>query len=255
MSAWCRVSRLSVAVSTLVTGLTLVLMHEPASAGPGAQAGFGVMGRGGPGEVNHPVNVIPSPAITIPGGWPVDSSGAITCLTCHATLPDWNGSSGPNLREDDPESSGGLAFCAKCHGDDSGQAGDNMHWTVMGAAHIHLDDDGTHATGLLDTDSQRCLGCHDGVSARDFGFTAGYRGTGEPIDLRHTHPVGIPYKTIGTRGRNARLRPAMLLPPQVRLPSGRVSCISCHNLYATDPSRLAVPIENSRLCFSCHDMD
>jgi len=49
------------------------------------------------------------------------------------------------------------------------------------------------------------------------------------------------------------LRSARLLPERVRLPDGKVSCVSCHDLYETEPRRLAVSMEKSELCLTCHD--
>jgi predicted CXXCH cytochrome family protein len=66
------------------------------------------------------------------------------------------------------------------------------------------------------------------------------------------HPVGVRY---GARGSSVALRPASLLPDNVRLPDGTVSCVSCHDLYARDGHLLSVPLDESTLCYTCHDMD
>ena len=242
----------------MLVGLAFCLTEELAAAGfDPAGRSFEHRLANGPGVANHPVQVVPSAQVSIPKGWPVDFRGAITRRTCHKTLPSRDGTGDPQLRgTDEEEDLGGRNFCANCHSDRSGRGLGNMHWTVPGVAHVRSMDDGRRAVGSLDGYSRQCLGCHDGVSASDYGFTtAENMRTAKAVDLRRTHPVGIPYKRMGRQNRDARLRPASLLPREVRLPDGRVSCVSCHNLYAKNRFRLAVPVENSHLCFTRHEMD
>lgn len=99
------------------------------------------------------------------------------------------------------------------------------------------------------------MSCHDGVSAPDSTGIMGHRVGGYPGDRDSNHPVGIAYSRSKGRPGTTRMRPAGLLPKEVRLPGGAVSCVSCHNLYSSDPAKLTVPIEGSKLCLSCHDMD
>jgi len=257
MPALFKASAVRAGLYTMLAGLAVCVTEEFAAAGLGsADQSFEHRLAYGPGLANHPINVVPSAQVSLPKGWPVDFKGAITCLTCHEALPFLDGTGDPNLRGSGEEDFGGRNFCANCHSDRSGRGLGNMHWTVPGVAHVRSMDDGHRSVGSLDGYSRQCLGCHDGVSASDYGFTTGGNsGVANAIDLRRTHPVGIPYKRMGKHNRNARLRPASLLPREVRLPAGRVSCVSCHDLYAKNRFRLTVPIENSHLCFTCHDMD
>lgn len=64
----------------------------------------------------------------------------------------------------------------------------------------------------------------------------------------------MPYPNRPSRGVEAGFRPASLLPREMQLPNGVVSCVSCHNLYGREKDLLSVPIEGSELCFTCHDM-
>jgi hypothetical protein len=77
---------------------------------------------------------------------------------------------------------------------------------------------------------------------RRVAFTAS-NGTGMA-----NHPIGSLY----TQGDPRReLRPPALLPAGMRLPEGRVSCLSCHQGYTLEHGAL-VEAEGG-LCTSCHD--
>lgn len=214
--------------------------------------------RQGPGVSNHPVGVMPSAAIQIPEGWPLDASGSLTCTTCHQSLPALDGSGGSQLRGGPELRRGGPAFCATCHTDDGAPGGTNhAHWQAIGLAHPRDDRRSARTPrGGLDRESRSCLSCHDGLNAPD----ASHSGTGKLAagwaDPRgRSHPVGVRYSLASSRPATTRLKPPGSLPPTVRLPDGAVSCVSCHDLYAGTPGLLTVPIERSQLCLTCHDMD
>ncbi len=212
----------------------------------------------GPGVSNHPVNVVPSAAVTIPPGWPLDPSGSITCTTCHLSLPTLNGNGGTRLREAVSAFSEPKAFCMNCHRDSSGRSAATAHWRAVPKAHILRKSVQDHSTGgsTMDGASRDCLSCHDGVSASDVGHETGLnRGSGYFGDKGRNHPIGVRYPHAGKRRAEVPLRPAATLPETVWLPGGVVSCVSCHDLYQPDKYRLSVPIEGSRLCLTCHEMD
>jgi predicted CXXCH cytochrome family protein len=214
--------------------------------------------RTGPGVANHPVGVVPSSGMTIPGDWPLAADGSITCKTCHAALPSLDGRDGPRLRGATESDRDSRAFCMNCHHEQASRTGAGMHWLAMSRAHVmhDSDDGGSSAGGSIDRGSAACLECHDGVTAPDAAYeTSWNRGSGYLGDMGRNHPIGVRYPHAGARHRDAPLRPAAMLPETVRLPGGMVSCLSCHNLYATDPKHLTVPIEGSRLCMTCHQMD
>ncbi len=207
--------------------------------------------RHGPGVVNHPVGVVPSARVRIPAGWPLRADGTLTCLTCHASLPDLESSGDAKLRGNPTAGDAAGNFCVTCHGGSWSDNSRAMHWMALTRAHIPADNDAeAYAGGRdgLDRESRRCLECHDGVTARD--GSVGGKGMADPGT---NHPVGIEYAT----GRDAEvtLRSPSELPHSVRLPGGRVSCVSCHNLYAGHDRLLTVPLERSTLCFTCHRLD
>jgi predicted CXXCH cytochrome family protein len=196
--------------------------------------------------------------MTIPAGWPLDPSGAITCLTCHTDIPAAQRGGDPHLRN--WNGTGGQAqdftqFCTNCHSDRNPGGAGGAHWSVVGVAHVTSERDGGHsAGGFVDSASRRCLECHDGVSASEALNADGSMHTFSMGDVGANHPIGVRYPSASRNGSGTRYRPATLLPRTVPLPDGRVSCISCHNLYSTEQYRLTVPIEGSELCFTCHDI-
>ena len=212
--------------------------------------------RNGPGVVNHPVGVRPSAGVRVPPGWPLASDGTLTCKTCHSRLPEISGASDAYLRDSQTGAAPSMHFCAKCHEADTANAASPPHWLAFSEAHVMPDDgESLRSRGAPDRESRRCLDCHDGVSAAEAhhstGALAGTRGD----FMRRSHPVGVPYDEAHRRAADAPYRHRSLLPRQVRLPQGCVSCVSCHDLYARDEHRLSVPIERSQLCLACHAMD
>ena len=228
-----------------------------AAAWPGRQGDLTNALQRGPGVSNHPVGMAPSAGMPIPDGWPLDHNGAMTCFTCHSQVPPMTGADRAFLRGLDEETALSGGFCMNCHGL-AGEAGQmSPHWMAVGVAHVRSDDDRTRPRGgTLDEDSKRCLACHDGVSGPESNnATPWSRGTGALGDRDRNHPVGVRYPSGNARSLGVPFRSAALLPEQVRLPGGSVSCVSCHDLYAGGRYRLTVPIEGSKLCFTCHDMD
>ncbi len=212
--------------------------------------------RYGPGTANHPVGVIPSAEVRIPPGWPTGPDGSITCLTCHQQLPHLEGRSPAYLRGMDDTASDSIEFCMKCHSQSGRRTAKSMHWMAVRKAHLKPNTGASSRRGgLLDDASRRCLECHDGVTAGESANSVGRRAPGSMADRTRNHPVGVSYPN-GKRGKfNVPFRPASLLPQQVALPGGKVSCVSCHNLYDDDRNLLTVPIERSQLCFTCHELD
>lgn len=207
----------------------------------------------GPGIANHPVGVVPSNAVSVPADWPLDADGTLTCLTCHSKLPAKRGARNPQLRGAGGSGEDGVEFCATCHQPSDNHHAAGMHWTAVRVAHVRPPDyrRETPANGL-DAESRRCLGCHDGVSASESTNPTDTSPRGR-WDMRRNHPVGVDYPEPGPGRSGASVRPSQLLPQRVRLPEGKVSCVSCHDLYGTEHRRLSVPIEESELCLACHD--
>lgn len=239
----------------LVAGIALGSIPVVASGIPGRRNLADSL-RHGPGNFNHPVGVVPTTSIRIPKSWPLDFNGSITCVTCHTSIPSLDASATVSLRGGPAAKAGGLTFCAKCHSSSGGEGSHPLHWMAMGSAHIRVGgNQAQHAGGSLDSESRRCLGCHDGVNAIEKAGGSGSSGLGQFGAFGSEHPIGVVYSPAGRGHRSARLRPSGLLPDTIRLPQGRVSCVSCHNLYARNEHLLSASMDQSALCFTCHDMD
>jgi len=236
-------------------GLLTVTLLGAVTAGLSEKSAVAGGGELGPGTANHPVRVVPSDAIAIPSGWPLDRVGAITCLTCHTQIP--TDARDPSLRDFESTPAEPIEFCARCHCRPVEQTAGSMHWLAIGVAHVSGPQTTLHQeNGVLDTHTRQCLSCHDGATASESKNTTRRTGSiGSVNDNGRNHPVGILYDDIGRDDDLSPLRPASMLPQEVPLPGGRVACISCHNLYAHEPYLLTVPIDGSALCFTCHDMN
>lgn len=102
-----------------------------------------------------------------------------------------------------------------------------------------------------------CLGCHDGTLATStvgsaHALLAGLREGFEVPEgyVWRDHPIGIPYPIAPHE-----YRPSVFVEKQrIRLPEGRVECISCHDPHnqAGHDHLLWVSNRKSALCLSCH---
>jgi predicted CXXCH cytochrome family protein len=209
--------------------------------------------RYGPGVTNHPVGVVPSEAVRIPADWPLSADGGISCLTCHRELPALDGTTRPVLRGAGDAGGSGVDFCASCHAASADRSAAGAHWMAVRVAHVQAEARSSASdAGWLDAESRRCLSCHDGINAGEStNPTASSMRTFS--DLRRNHPVGVTYGGQRAGPGGTPLRSAHRLPARVRLPEGKVSCVSCHDLYETGPHRLSVSMEESQLCRTCHD--
>ncbi len=200
-----------------------------------------------PSGTSHPLGGRPWTRVDLPL-----ENGGLGCLTCHdeRTLSPLHAAREGNsyLRRER------ALLCRSCHIPGPSTRGRLVHGLSGARAHM-LRRKGTRpapgGTKVIDQESRRCLGCHDGTLSR--GESMGRSGPATWERLKGNHPIGVPYGSPNIRraGRDA-FRPIDSLPREIDLPGGRVGCASCHSLYNRNPNLLVVPNRGSRLCLSCH---
>lgn len=205
-----------------------------------------------PEGTSHPVHV------TVPLGALADlplDGGKMTCLTCHdERTQQFHGRPGfgggdPMLRRD-PDTEG---LCIACHTTDSS-------WVSPHAGGTRT----AHATGAkgkgrrphdafagLDSETQDCMACHDGLAAGDAG--GGHSPVRMGFDRPTEHPLGVPLVTRNAGQQNEiRFVAKGALDPRIHLFDGRVGCGSCHNVYSKHDNLLVMSNTRSQLCLACH---
>jgi len=105
---------------------------------------------------------------------------------------------------------------------------------------------------IFDPISMECINCHDGTVAQavDFRFEkTESQGVTSLITLVASHPIGVDFTKFSCNNGFNHWRN---LPAEIVLMDGKVGCASCHNLLGTNHLYLAVDMEGSNLCFTCH---
>ncbi len=102
-----------------------------------------------------------------------------------------------------------------------------------------------------------CLGCHDGTVATSTigGAHSMLAGVREGFDMPdgfvwRDHPIGIPY----SRDRREYRPESYVIQQGIRLPEGRLECVSCHEPHNAHGHAKMLTVSNKRsaLCLTCH---
>lgn len=147
-----------------------------------------------------------------------------------------------------------LDLCTPCH---------TPHLPLPRGSGIDQEDSGRlvsyQADGVeLDSASLLCLSCHDGVIASDVytashatTFAAQFGTSRLGTALLAGHPIGVKYPTSES---TYRAPAAVTADGLIKLPDGRVQCISCHDPHNTGrhEGMLVRSNSGSRLCLACH---
>ncbi len=182
-----------------------------------------------------------APGRPLPAAYPLDWKGDMTCSTCHAIHDHKPG----HLRG----ARRGRDFCLACHTESfflaMADGGESLTRTG------HLAANPTDPGLPLDPASLRCLDCHSGKA--DSGPAVELASGGLLRHAEHgiNHPIGVPYARAMQYGG---YRPVAQLSAAIRLPEGRLGCISCHAGYSRRHGELVIANRGSRLCFECHDL-
>jgi predicted CXXCH cytochrome family protein len=201
--------------------------------------------------MSHPLGV--KPTFELPSDMPLDWKGELTCTTCHlmhSTDDNRFYFSNKFLRRN----STGKAFCLECHQNNFLSNRSMGHSVAQNGAH-YTPQDSPQDDNKIDESSTSCLTCHDGSLAQDEGGGIVERSAGiwrhGGAGNRSSHPLGVSYSRAFMENPRA-YRQMAALPATVRLPEGKVECVSCHNLYSQNEYLLTVSNERSRLCLTCH---
>jgi len=91
---------------------------------------------------------------------------------------------------------------------------------------------------------QICISCHDGSISHNVSFCTAKCAFNTPHAVLKDYPP---------RGEKKKFAPtATVLSQGIRLASGQITCISCHNLKNPAKSHLVIDNESSKLCLICH---
>jgi predicted CXXCH cytochrome family protein len=118
------------------------------------------------------------------------------------------------LRKPSPE------LCRVCHDCTRGMS------CLIGVAHLGNSPE-------IETLAHKCLTCHDGRVATSIGGSKDHK-----IDIIYI--PGRDYNYVSDK--------------RIVFVNGKVTCISCHNPYASEEGRLVISDSGSRLCLTCHRM-
>lgn len=189
-------------------------------------------------ELSHPSGFTPTRPIS--RDYPLDWKGDMSCSTCHNVHEGKPGLMRGNLT--------GKAFCLSCHEQQFFTGMADRGVSIQRRGHLAVADNPVMRD--LDAYSIQCLECHM------------ERGEGPQVSLdqrgvlRHSsgsvnHPIGINYHKVASRGL---YRPASQLKAGIKLPDGKLSCVSCHTGYSQKHGALVVKNDRSALCLECHNI-
>ncbi|MDO8413153.1 MAG: cytochrome c3 family protein [Gallionellaceae bacterium] len=185
-------------------------------------------------EVSHVTGFTPPAQYKIPAAYPLDWKGDLTCSTCH----DIHSMRPGKLRG----SARGQQLCMACHTeaffDNMADGGVSIMQSGHTGAAIARNWDN------LDQYSLQCLNCHS-----ENGEV--YVDTNQIVRHDLNHPIGRNYAAAMAAGG---YKPANQLSRKILLPSGMISCVSCHESYSKNHGKLVMATTNSTLCFECHEL-
>jgi len=189
---------------------------------------------------SHPSGFIPKGQIA--ADLPLDWKGDMTCSTCHEAHGTQPGLIRGNKR--------GKALCLSCHDAQFFAAMKDGGLSLQQSGHAGSEMASDQTISGIDALSLECMGCHNMQSD-----ATGVRVGGDNI-VRHNsgganHPIGIPYPLYSS---TREYRDKSLLPKEIWLPKGKLSCVSCHSPYKKKHGQLVMPNNRSSLCIQCHDL-
>lgn len=189
-------------------------------------------------RLSHPSGFVPKAAL--PGEYPPDWKGDLTCSTCHRIHGTEPGLPRGGKR--------GKKMCLACH--------DVIFFNNMKDQGGSIEQSGHLTAGIklgnveLDPYSLQCMGCHGG-QADAAGVSVGRDGILRHASGSANHPIGKRYRESLKSGG---FHPENRLSKKILLPDGKISCVSCHQAYRKEHGKLVISNRGSALCFECHDL-
>lgn len=188
-------------------------------------------------ELSHPSGF--RPGRPLPAVYPLDWKGDMTCSSCHSIHAGKAGL----IRGDKT----GKQFCLSCH--DANFFAQMADRGVSVQRLGHLSVKASELSRELDPYSVQCLECHMGN-----GDAPRVNVDAQGV-LRHSggvnHPIGSNYERAA---RSGSYKPFSKLRNGIKLPNGKVSCVSCHVGYSKKHGALVMSNDRSALCMECHDI-
>jgi len=178
---------------------------------------------------------------TLPAEYPIDWKGDLTCSSCHLVHSD-----NPGLMRGHKR---GKELCLACHDIEFFYRMADGGISIQNE--IHQTQSSDSFMSFIDSYSQHCIGCHVDSVRNTSNFT------GEETDyvLAHgsttmPHPIGLQYDASAKN----RYRGSHELSEKIKLPDGKLSCITCHQAYDENHGSLVMSNKGSALCFQCHNL-
>jgi len=190
-------------------------------------------------QMSHPSGFLPKRSL--PAEYPADWKGDLTCSSCHNV----HGST-PGLLRGNKH---GQEMCLSCHNRHFFQKMKDRGTSLQQTGHLSL---GISLGNQLEIDAQslQCISCHENSSSLT-GVRIGANGILHHNNGQANHPIGQRYPEFS---RNADLHPRSALPEVILLPDGKISCVSCHQVYKQEHGKLVMSNKGSALCLQCHNL-
>ncbi|MBC8210534.1 MAG: cytochrome c3 family protein [Gammaproteobacteria bacterium] len=185
---------------------------------------------------SHPTGLKPSKKP--PASFPLDWKGELTCSTCHSIHSTEPGLPRVNLI--------GKPLCLSCHTKNFFARMKDGGTSLLLSGHL---DPRASLQGNIDSFSIQCMSCHDTL-VENLNVQISTNVLQHNSD-NSAHPIGMQYRDSVNYGG---YHPAALLPKEISLPDGKISCISCHLGYSDLHGKLVMDNTGEKLCYSCHDM-
>lgn len=182
------------------------------------------------------------------------AQGADTCLGCHGDpdiLPIFRTA---HARPDDPRGPfghGGLQ-CEACHGPGG------AHVKARGRQPAGIVDFGSGARAPAAQQNAKCLLCHQGNAAHDWGTSAHAAHDVACSDCHKLHEASDPVRHAATqaevcgRCHAAKLADALWKPSRHPLREGKMACSSCHQPHGSTAPASLVRNTVNETCTLCH---